>query len=317
MPFTCCCDGCGEQFTTRTRPRGARAFCSQECYHKATIVRPDRKCPQCGKVFRPLWRRGNSNQIYCSWDCYLASPGGLAKTCPVCSKDYTFIASGKKTIRTCTEGCAGGGTKYVDCERCGKRFRGDYLKTRRHCSEECRRPPLIVACRKCGREFRIEPSDIDHQFCSLACYRSFVGETRLEARIRVALEILGIPFEQEFPVGRWSIDFAVLRHKIAIEADGEYWHTVSAERDKRKDARLTAAGWQIVRLAETDVNAARDLPQLILGRVREVTGIDRAALVSAATASAPALVAAPAKTRPFRLRASRRPIAGQLALWDR
>lgn len=103
-----------------------------------------------------------------------------------------------------------------------------------------------------------------------------MGETQLEARVRVALEAQGVGFHQEYPFGRWSIDFAVPKHKLAIEADGDYWHTILAARDARRDAAMVAGGWRVVRLAETDVYNARDLRQFILDRIRAEVGLELA-----------------------------------------
>jgi very-short-patch-repair endonuclease len=224
-------------------------------------------------------RASTNNRTYCSLACFRASQAKVTKTCPVCGKDFTVRAAYARRYRVCSAACKTADTKYVDCDRCGNRFRAEKHLNRRYCSEECRRPPMILTCRNCKRRFREIPSAADRQFCSLACYRSFVGETGLEARIRAALEILGVEFRQEFAVGRWSIDFALLRHKVAIEADGDYWHRLSAERDARRDACLTRAGWRVVRLPESDVNAAGDLPRFVLGRVQAITGLSRSDLV--------------------------------------
>lgn len=280
MPFSYACDGCGKQFTAKLRQRGARAFCSRDCYHQATIIYPDKECRKCGVTFSPRSgprsgpRIASSDRTYCSATCYQASRPRVTKTCPECGKEFTVSATNARRYRVCSNACKVANAIYVNCQRCGKRFNNsDARKRTRHfCSEECRRPPVIIACRNCAKQFRKCPGEDSRQFCSLSCYRSFVGETLLEARIRVALESLGVPFEQEFAVGRWSIDFALVGQKIAIEADGDYWHKLSSARDKRRDARLGLAGWRTVRLAEKDVNSALNLPRLILDRVPEVAG---------------------------------------------
>lgn len=303
MPFTYECAGCGIPVIKEVGNL-KRAFCTRECYQRSTIKYPDRECPQCGKTFSP--RKGprsgprnvNPTRVYCTRECYEASRANppITKTCPVCGKDYTVKACVADRYTVCSLTCARANTVYVDCERCGTRFRAEKHLNRRYCSEECRRPPVHVTCRNCGVEFRVVPARADAQFCSIACYRSFEGETALEARVRVALERLGVEFRQEYGIGRWSIDFAIPGQMIAIEADGVYWHSITAERDVKRDAELERAGWRVVRLPELDVTAAPDVAGLIRERVREATGLDLADLTP------------PGKPRPV--------ILHQSTLWD-
>lgn len=303
------CAGCGTP-VVKARPPKGRPFCSAECYHRATIKHPDRDCAHCGETFS-----SSAEQKYCSPACYYASRANrAAKTCPACGKDFTVPGSNADRYNVCSRECRTADTLYVDCERCGQSFRASRLLNRRYCSEECRRPPVFIDCRNCGMTFRKRPGEDSKQFCSFACYRSFVGETRLETNVRLALESLGVKFQQEYPAGHWSIDFALIGQRIAIEADGDYWHSRTVERDARRDAELERAGWHVVRLPERDVNASRDLGRFILDRIREVTGLGPAALVSSGK---PGQVAVACRDRPaFRLPGRKAAvIGGQLALW--
>lgn len=163
----------------------------------------------------------------------------------------------------------------------------------------------------CGQEFRKVVSDKDRQFCSVSCRRRFIGETKLEARVRIALEVLGVGFTQEYPFRRWSIDFAIPKHRLAIEADGDYWHILAADRDAKRDATMIAAGWTVVRLPETDVNNARDLGQFILERVHVATGLVLTDLLGPAQAGSRRVRVA----FPRAARSVGRPAKGQEPLW--
>ena len=56
--------------------------------------------------------------------------------------------------------------------------------------------------------------------------------------------------QHEYPFGRYSIDFAWVHLKKAIEIDGEQHERFEKQResDIRKDAALNAAGWQVLRV---------------------------------------------------------------------
>jgi very-short-patch-repair endonuclease len=255
VPFTYECAGCGKQGTKPTQIK-TRAFCTRACYQRSIIKYPDRECLGCGVTFNP--RRGprsgprikNPQRKYCTRECFEAS------------------------VR-----------KWIECARCGKPFEvgrdgkgGRVSRLLQYCSSECHWPPTYLNCKTCGGRFRVTPSraGAGAQFCSLACYRKHTGETMLEARVRMALEDLGIGFTQEYPVLGWAIDFALVPHKVAIEADGDYWHSISIERDIRRDAVLERAGWRMVRLSEAEVNATREPGRLILDRLRAATGLELA-----------------------------------------
>jgi len=62
--------------------------------------------------------------------------------------------------------------------------------------------------------------------------------------------LTGVDVVPEFRLGRWSIDAAVPSKKIAVELDGEYWHSLPAmvDRDRRKDAWLKERGWTVIRI---------------------------------------------------------------------
>ena len=63
-------------------------------------------------------------------------------------------------------------------------------------------------------------------------------------------EFLDKDYECEHNVGIYSIDFAWVSKKLAIEIDGEQHQRFKdiAERDNRKDSFLTSQGWKILRI---------------------------------------------------------------------
>ncbi len=74
--------------------------------------------------------------------------------------------------------------------------------------------------------------------------------------VRQMLAALGADFRQEYKIGRYSVDFAIVGQRIAIEADSIYWHQ-HPERDARKTAYLNERGWTVVRLREKTTTLSR------------------------------------------------------------
>jgi very-short-patch-repair endonuclease len=205
--------------------------------------------------------------IYCGRDCYEASRlNRVTKTCERCGKQFQVNGSMADRYKVCSLECRHGNAKARrrKCASCGKVFLPSTPNGRAHCSEVCRRPIHLTTCRTCGNDFRYQLST-PRQFCSIACYRRFRGENRLEAIVRRALEDLGLLYVQEQKSGRYSIDFA-LPGGIALEVDGSYWHR-NPTRDAKKTAALEARGWRVVRIAEKDIYEAANVATLISSRL--------------------------------------------------
>jgi hypothetical protein len=55
----------------------------------------------------------------------------------------------------------------------------------------------------------------------------------------------GMHMFPQYPVGRYFLDFADPRNKIALECDGKQWHDEA--KDRRRDADLFEMGWCVYR----------------------------------------------------------------------
>jgi very-short-patch-repair endonuclease len=116
------------------------------------------------------------------------------------------------------------------------------------------------------------------------------AKTRIEARVAEMLEYLGIPFEQNFQIGRFNVDF-LLGERIIVECYGDYWHCnpalfqpdqmnrslhLTAEQKWKKDAARAMAlreqGFQYLSFWESDIKTdPSTVRQYLTAVVEEIT----------------------------------------------
>ena len=76
------------------------------------------------------------------------------------------------------------------------------------------------------------------------------AENRLWQILR-AKRLAGYKFKRQLPIDYYVVDFACLRHRLIIEADGGQ-HSES-EGDARRDAYLRAQGFRVMRFWNNDI----------------------------------------------------------------
>jgi very-short-patch-repair endonuclease len=74
-------------------------------------------------------------------------------------------------------------------------------------------------------------------------------ERRLWALLRNR-RLDGLKFRRQVPIGRYVVDFACLRHRLVIEADGPF-HEPQA--DAIRDAWLASQGFRVLRFSNEEV----------------------------------------------------------------
>lgn len=89
--------------------------------------------------------------------------------------------------------------------------------------------------------------------------------TRLTSIEQVMYRLLlnmNIPFKRfaQYPLGPYKADFAIPAIQLAIECDGDQWHSNPEDlaRDKKRDMELAGAGWTVVRFGETELEEKQD-----------------------------------------------------------
>lgn len=256
------CTRCGTEFTIPKAwaKRGDGKFCGRACYfahqrenpHAAatkTAAKPaiTKTCGHCGASFRTY---ASQDRTHCLRTCLTASTA-VEVTCVVCGGTEKVKKSRARSYRTCSERCREARRVFRPCARCGVTFKAEHSR-HAHCSEQCRRPPLMVDCPTCGDAFRAEPG-MGARFCSVRCYRRHTGETIPERNVRLALDLLGIPYVQEEAIPGWQgpVDFLITDRALVVEVDEPYWHDQVADRDARKDAFMRGQGYDVLRLVAT------------------------------------------------------------------
>ena len=81
--------------------------------------------------------------------------------------------------------------------------------------------------------------------------------TSLERAVEKKLVELGVEFEAQYPTQTgFVIDFALLSEGIAIEVDGERWHSSKKAKrhDNFKNYQLKREGWKVLRIKEREMN---------------------------------------------------------------
>jgi len=74
-------------------------------------------------------------------------------------------------------------------------------------------------------------------------------ESPIERRLYQALKFRGEYIKTQVPCGKYRIDIALPAYHIAIECDGEPYHSTRLQKahDRRKNAYLRENGWKVLR----------------------------------------------------------------------
>lgn len=219
-------------------------------------------CVHCGET-RKAPPSTAARRLYCSWECRIASGQqhlqgkGMAICYPNCSWcGRLFVARAKRVGRYeqvfCSMGCR------------NSRF-----------GDGSRRTVGLVAkqCDRCGAEMLIPPSRLRQknrgQFCSRAC-NALANTPGTTSKISAAAvdqwaTSESVLWVQEYILGPYAIDLALPLEQIAIELDGEFWHSIPrvVANDKRKNTYLANRGWTVVRVPMLK----KDTPEMVSGKI--------------------------------------------------
>lgn len=221
------CRWCSAEFQTKESPGSKRPpkYCSHKCYARS----------KSGKSFYSV--RGHIPWNKKSW---------IEKTCGICGQSFTVTPAREKIA------------KYCSCE----------------CTHEAKRRtfgpshPLWtrtqMPCEFCGKMMWVKTAKADEfRFCSRRCHGAYIaqkmamlkGPTSIEKMLMDELDKREISYRAQHPISHWLIDITLPQHRIAIEADGDYWHNSKEQqtKDANKDRWLRAHKWTIFRFSGTEI----------------------------------------------------------------
>lgn len=237
MPVELICQNCGKPF--KTRPANAKSgrakFCSRSCAVSATHKglpkpksRDNIKAAHAAIVGRPPWNKGEL----------------ISKICEICGMVFE-VQPNRASARFCS----------LECTNAWKRTitgTDHPLFTR-----------VKMSCEMCGKEVWVKRAKVsEFRFCSRRCQGSYTSkqwphESSIEQALQSEFIHRNIPFEAQYAIGPYVVDFAFPESRLAVEADGTYWHGNDKQqaKDRRKNGFLKKTGWNVLRLGEKDIKA--------------------------------------------------------------
>jgi very-short-patch-repair endonuclease len=118
---------------------------------------------------------------------------------------------------------------------------------------------LLAAAVVCYIVYELKPKEI----LPPADPEGLKVESPIERRLYDALRFRGEFVKTQVPCGKYRIDIALPAYHIAIECDGQAYHSTEAQKahDKRKNAYLRANGWKVLRFSGSKIT--KDLKGVI------------------------------------------------------
>lgn len=83
------------------------------------------------------------------------------------------------------------------------------------------------------------------------------------------LQKIGVNYIEQVKMATYWVDFLIPEQRIALEADGIYWHNrpERQESDARKTALLEQRGWCVVRITDLELKHEPFPVQLLKERI--------------------------------------------------
>lgn len=255
------CATCGKTFQVAPSKLkvSKNVYCSRSCCVKSKIGKPPTnkqntiyKCEECGISFS---NPPSAQSRFCGQKCFHAWHKRFMTENPSNPRRQTILVceTCKKEFSIRTKAIENGQGRFCSYE-CTNVWR----RTIKGESHPLKKEYITKICVWCKAEYKRKPSEADKShFCSRQCVGAWVSSqdftpTTIEIAIRELLDSLNVAYTEQKPMGKFICDFVVKDSLLAIECDGDYWHSLPqvVERDKRKDSWLANHKYTILRLPE-------------------------------------------------------------------
>jgi very-short-patch-repair endonuclease len=257
---------CGREFKVhayRGEDKSRGKYCSTACFLASRPRKITLNCMNCGKEFKVSpYRLKKSRVRFCSRECRVMK---VTIKCLVCGKRIIGRPSELRNKKFCSHKCKGKANlmgEITNCDICGKEFYvRKYMKNKskkNYCSNECKHKAkenkITLICPVCKRQFTTVSYRLKEgrKYCSQRCYKNSTEPTTIELELYEFLTAVKIDYVPQFQIGPYTVDAYIPCQKLAIEADGKYWHNLKSSivRDKAKNSYLTRHGYNLLRLSE-------------------------------------------------------------------
>lgn len=237
--------------------------CSVECKSNFFKIQVDVKCDNCNKVFKRKKSVANRrSRHFCSKECELEfkhKEKWEFRECEICGAKFECLKSSTK--RFCSNKCNSQwqktltGTKNkkykrisVECDNCGKKIEiKQYLanKEMKHfCSIDCKNTWHSNVFVK-QNEFRELMKDVASKMRKDGKFKNL--NTKPQQILNSILEDMGIKYVREFNVCGYSLDNYLLDYNLAIEVNGDYWHSNPFLFENQNDMQIKISNRDIVK----------------------------------------------------------------------
>ncbi len=238
MPIKKCLQ-CGKRYEIINAVINRSKFCSRACHAKHTFTgmkRPKRSEEYRRKLGLAHIGKEPPNK-----------KPSVILTCQICNNDFEVPQRRAESAKYCSRECS-----HESKRRVTGTAHPLWTRIKRNCEW-------------CGKEVWVKPAKLfEFRFCSRQCTGASIakmlaernGPTSIEKILDAELNRRNINHLAQHKIANWIVDFAIPEWRIAIEADGDYWHSSSTqkEKDHNKDHWLSVHKWYMFRFTETSIN---------------------------------------------------------------
>ena len=252
-PVTLICQVCGVEFKVKTYMAKTRRYCSHVCGSK-------------GRKNRVLFKSGTYYPSSCN------SSEHTVKNCKVCGKSMK-LADWQKNRIFCSRECSYKGRRPSYGSPFVKGHK--YNLGIKHSEERIRKISAIRKVVFANPDIRKKLSLAHKDKYPIEHYQkmgviSTLSQSKrhkssIEDIVYKKLKEWGVEFTEQYPIdNRFVVDAYVPSSNLAIECDGDYWHSLerAIKNDSKKDSYLTLYGYRIIRLKEHHIKNGEYIKQL-------------------------------------------------------